>query len=86
VEHEGVTTVVARRCFPELWDALGAPEWPILVAGLAEAGVRRVVLEGRKVSHRTVHPLGCATQEVAALAPVFRGRARGPFGVANLAV
>ncbi|MFD1145957.1 hypothetical protein [Saccharothrix hoggarensis] len=84
VEERKVTTVVARRCFPELHDALGE-EFATMAAGLVDAGVRRVVLEGRIFSARTTHSLGTASREVAALAPRWRGRAHGPFALLTAA-
>jgi hypothetical protein len=80
---EQVTTVVARRCFPELHDAFG-DEFGAFAAGLAQSGVRRIVLEGRIASSRSVHALGTVTCEVDALAPHWKGRARGPFAVLDL--
>lgn len=77
---ERVTTVVARRCFPELHDALG-DAFRTFAASLADAGVQRIVLEGRIASTRTTHRLGTAAREVAALAPHWKGRAHGPFAV-----
>jgi hypothetical protein len=77
-EDHQVRTVVARRCFPELWDALGADDFPVLVRELAEAGVERIVLEGRVASGRSVHPLATAAAEVAAFASHWV--AAGTFG------
>ena len=67
LQQNQVTTLVARRVFPELWDALGADTWPQLPALLLDAGVRRIVLEGRVPSGRTTHPLGIPARERAAL-------------------
>lgn len=67
-EDHQVRTVIARRCFPELWDALGPDDFPVLVRELTEAGVERIVLEGRVASGRSVHPLASAAAEVAAFA------------------
>ncbi|WP_372672559.1 hypothetical protein [Amycolatopsis kentuckyensis] len=81
IEQVDVRTVIARRVFPELWDALGGKAgFDQLAEGLADAGVERIFLEGRAVSSRTTHPLGDAAREVAALAPTWRGRVRGTLG------
>lgn len=67
LQQHGVTTVIARRVFPELWDALGPDEWPRLPAMLLEVGVRRIIVEGRVPSGRTTHPLGIPARERRAL-------------------
>lgn len=80
IEQVGIRTIVARRVFPELWDSLGGKEgFDLLAEGLAASGVERIILEGRVTSTRTTHPLGDAADEVAALAPTWKGRAQGSF-------
>lgn len=82
VEDHEVRTIVARRCFPELWEALSDVEFGVMARGLVDAGVRRIVLEGRVASHRSTHPLATAAHEVTALAPAWRPvRVTGPFAV-----
>lgn len=71
VERHQVRTVVARRCWPELWDALDT-EFPVLIRELRAAGVAAVVLEGRIGAARSTHQLRDVNAEAAALAPWFR--------------
>ncbi len=81
VETCGVTTIVARRVFPELHDALG-DSFALLPLGLKVAGVRTIVHEARAVSTRTRHPLGTPGLERAALEPTWAlSAAYGPVGV-----
>jgi len=68
VSEQDVETVVARRAFPELWDALGGRTgFGLLAAGLQAAGVERIVLEGRAPTRKATHPLATAAAEAAAL-------------------
>lgn len=69
VGEQQVETVVARRAFPELWDALGADGFAELARGLVAAGVETIVLEGRAPTRKAVHPLASADAEVDALTP-----------------
>lgn len=61
------TTVMARRIFPELHDALGTAGLDEFVERLASLGVQQIVLEGRMPSNRMTHPLCTADREVEAL-------------------
>lgn len=80
MEQQAVRTVVARRCFPELFDVLGTEQFPVLARSLHMAGVERIVAEGRVESGRTVHPLGSIKQEVSALAQHWKPVViRGPI-------
>jgi hypothetical protein len=79
---EPVRTVVARRAFPELWDAMGGTQkdFACLVEVLRASGVRNILLEGRQVSKRSTHPLASAADEARALGPSFKAVAwRGPL-------
>lgn len=82
IETQQVRTVVARRCFPELFDQLGPSDFPVLSRELAAAGVERIAMEGRVQSQRTVHPLGSIQQEITALDQHWAaGPVRGPIAV-----
>lgn len=61
------STVMARRIFPELSDALGLDGLGRFAAALAQQGVSQIILEGRMPSNRMTHPLCTADLEVAAL-------------------
>jgi hypothetical protein len=77
-EHQ-VRTVVARRAFPELWDALGETDFRIMAELWVDAGVRNVLLEGRVASARSTHPLATAAAEAEALASAWKvADSRGP--------
>lgn len=62
------TTVMARRVFPELHDALGTLGLEDFAAALKRLGVQQIILEGRMPSNRMTHPLCTADREVEALA------------------
>jgi hypothetical protein len=66
-----INALVARRILPELFgDAL--PAGSEFAAGLALAGVKEVLLEGRVASTSSVNPLRSVAEEVELLAPAFR--------------
>ncbi|KWW97369.1 hypothetical protein LI90_4341 (plasmid) [Carbonactinospora thermoautotrophica] len=71
VREQHVYAVVARRVFPELYDALGPNSFRDLAVGLRDAGARWIILEGRAPTTRATHPLNCAAREVDALAPAW---------------
>lgn len=70
VEDRQVEWIVARRVFPELWDALGGEQsrFDALAAALKGSHVKGMSVEGRVWSPRVTHPLGHLTAEVSALA------------------
>lgn len=76
-----VSTVVARRCFPELWDMF-SDAFHHLADTFADSGVQRIILEGRAVSVRSKHPLATAQREATALAPSWTTeRVTGPIAI-----
>lgn len=76
IKREKVRTVVARRILPELSDMLGEDRYDAFVRALVEAGVERLVSEGRAVSVRTTHPLGTPEAEWKSLRPTWRVKHR----------
>lgn len=69
-EHR-VTTLVARRCIPELCHGRGEFGHH-LVATLASAGVREVFLQGRTWSHRSVNSFSSVILEMELFESHFR--------------
>lgn len=67
-EHH-VTQVVARRCLCDLSEVVPLPD---LAAALHAVGVARIVLEGRKLDSRAVHPVGSADAQAAGLTSHFQ--------------
>lgn len=61
-----VEALIARRVLPEVYDGM-AGDFPAFADVLRHSPVRTIILEGRKASRRTTHPLGSAEREVAAL-------------------
>lgn len=61
-DHE-VTTVVARRCLCVLWEVVPLDE---LQSMFLDVGVDTILLEGRRIDNRAVHPLGSADAQAAA--------------------
>ncbi len=73
IAQRHIRTVLARRCLPELFtDASMRRYGPNVARLLAEAGVKQLVLEGRRVPSRAVHPLGSADQEALLLVACYR--------------
>lgn len=66
LEERRIEVILARRVFPEVYDGMEG-NFLAFAEVLAASGVHTIVLEGRKASARTVHPLGNAAREVAAL-------------------
>lgn len=64
---QGVTTVVARRVFPEISESIGVDGVSDFAAALVDAGVRQFVVEGRVPNSRATNPLSNVGREVAAL-------------------
>lgn len=64
--ERAIEVILARRVFPEVYDGMGG-NFLAFAEVLAASGVHTIILEGRKASARTVHPLGNASREVAAL-------------------
>lgn len=69
LDAEEPTVVLARRCILELdpFVDLGA-----LARGFAQHGVRRIILEGHKVSVRVTNPLVPADAQAARLCPPYQ--------------
>lgn len=65
-EHH-VTTALARRVWPEICDTEGVDGVGIIAAELAQAGIRRFVIEARQASATAVHPLRTLQLEAAAV-------------------
>lgn len=66
------TAIVARRVFPEIYESTELVEpgsWDDFVAALNASTVTMIIVEGRKFSTRTTHPLGNLDLEIAALGP-----------------
>jgi hypothetical protein len=75
LEDEVPSAIVARRVFPEIYESteLVRPGmWQAFLDVLEESSVTLIVLEGRKYSARTTHPLGHVDREIAALGPDWR--------------
>lgn len=75
LEDEMPSCIVARRVFPEIYESteLVRPGmWQAFLDVLEESSVSLIVLEGRKFSARTTHPLGHVEAEIAALGPDWR--------------
>lgn len=71
-EHQ-VETLVARRCISEIFPGPDTPLAHAFVAGLKEAGVKHVFLQGRQVSANSNHPMFSIDQEVHAF--------KGPYNL-----
>lgn len=71
LQERGIQAIVARRVFPEVHDGM-AGDFPAFAAVLADSAVHTIILEGRKPSRRTTHPLGAAVLETRALGPGWR--------------
>lgn len=61
-----IEAIVARRVFPEIHSAMRG-DWHEFMESLNSSAVETIILEGRKHSTRTVHPLGHVAKEIAAL-------------------
>ncbi|QGJ88082.1 methyltransferase [Arthrobacter phage Edmundo] len=75
LEDERPTVLVARRVFPEIYEStelVRTGMWQTFLDVLNESTVELIILEGRKFSSRTTHPLGHAEREVAALGDHWR--------------
>jgi hypothetical protein len=64
--ERSIEVILARRVFPEVYDGMEG-NFIAFADVLAASGVHTIILEGRKASKRTTHPLGNAAREVAAL-------------------
>lgn len=68
---EGVTLVIARRILPEIEE--GSPGClAVLAPALRDAGVKKLVIEGRFVVPRPKAALFSVQREIEALGPAFR--------------
>jgi SAM-dependent methyltransferase len=78
IREAGVTILVARRCFSEIFGA--RKEWgPEFCRGLIAAGVDELFLQGRVYSERSTHPIPHTDAEIAVCGGVFLERhRRGP--------
>ncbi|ASR83889.1 methyltransferase [Arthrobacter phage Shrooms] len=75
LEDERPTVLIARRVLPEVYEAteLARPgTWQNFLDALHESTIELIILEGRKFSSRTTHPLGHRDREVQALGPNWR--------------
>lgn len=73
-----LNTIIARRVMPELWgDDLAGGR--LFARTIKDAGIRQVLLEGRRASGAAKNPLSTVELEAALLAPHYReaGRPRG---------
>jgi predicted TPR repeat methyltransferase len=72
IREQAPGTVMARRIFPELSDALGLDGLAAFASELRRVGVSQIILEGRMPSTRMTHPLCTADLEVKALSGSWR--------------
>lgn len=71
LEDRDVDVIAARRVTPEVHDSMGDSFYQFIDA-ITGSRVRTIILEGRKPSRKTVHPLGSADAEAAAYGPYWR--------------
>ncbi|ALY09535.1 methyltransferase [Arthrobacter phage Salgado] len=75
LEDERPTVLVARRVFPEIYEStelVRTGMWQTFLDVLHESTVELIILEGRKFSSRTTHPLGHVDREIVALGDHWR--------------
>jgi hypothetical protein len=66
LQERRIDAIIARRVLPEVYDGM-AGDFGAFADVLRASPVHTIILEGRKASARTTHPLGSAARETAAL-------------------